>query len=183
MTDTPQHNNPPPLNMEHSQKRLDVFMDGEEEMVAFGKNLASVCAPGNIYYLHGELGAGKTTLSRGFLRGFGHEGAVKSPTYTIVEHYQLKNQRIYHFDLYRLTDPEELEYMGARDYFHQHAICLVEWAENGAGFLPKADLDIKITYESAGRRRVHLAPGTHEGYRIIHDLDQYLGLYSASSKS
>ena len=154
----------------HNSKRLDLFIDGESEMLEFGKHLAEASSPGNIFYLHGELGAGKTTLARGFLRAYGHEGAVKSPTYTIVEHYHLKNQRIYHFDLYRLSDPEELEYMGARDYFHQHAICLVEWAENGTGFLPKADVDIKILYEDAGQRRIHLEPGTHEGYQILHAL-------------
>ena len=168
-------------NSPYSAKRVDLFIEGEKEMLEFGKNLADVSAAGNVFYLHGELGAGKTTLARGFLRAYGHEGAVKSPTYTIVEHYHLKNQRIFHFDLYRLANPEELEYMGARDYFHQHAICLVEWAENGAGFLPKADLDMKITYEEAGHRRIHVEPGTHEGYRLLKDLDQYLGLYSAST--
>jgi len=162
-------------------KRVDLFVEGEAEMLEFGKNLASVSGKGNVFFLHGELGAGKTTLARGFLRGYGHEGAVKSPTYTLVEHYHLKERTIYHFDLYRLGNPEELEYMGGRDYFQQHAICLIEWAENGAGFLPEADLDIKISYEDAGIRRLHIEPRTHEGYRLLQDLDQFFGLYSASS--
>ena len=154
----------------YSNKKMDLFIEGEAGMIAFGRKLAGISTSGLIIYLHGELGAGKTTLSRGFLRGYGHEGAVKSPTYTLVEHYHLNNQRIYHFDLYRLSDPEELEYMGARDYFHQHAICLIEWAENGEGFLPKADLELTLYYEDAGRRRIHIVPGSHEGYRLLNEL-------------
>ena len=124
----------------------------ESAMVACGAALAAVLEPGMVVYLNGELGMGKTTFSRGFIQSLGHSGAVKSPTYTLVEPYEFSGLTIYHFDLYRLGDPEELEFMGIRDYFDAASVCLVEWSERGAGILPPADLVINIEPEGSGRR-------------------------------
>ena len=112
---------------------------------------AGVPTLGGVIHLHGDLGAGKTTLVRGLMRGYGYSGAVKSPTYTIVEPYEFERCRIYHFDLYRLLDPEEVEYLGAEDYFSPANLCLVEWAEKGAGIVPTADLSIDIESDGTGR--------------------------------
>ncbi|MBI3345327.1 MAG: tRNA (adenosine(37)-N6)-threonylcarbamoyltransferase complex ATPase subunit type 1 TsaE [Gammaproteobacteria bacterium] len=120
-------------------------------MEALGARLAAQY-PSGIVYLQGELGAGKTTLVRGWLRALGYQGKVKSPTYTLIEPYDLSGRRIYHFDLYRLTDPHELENIGARDYLRPDALCLIEWPERGGSLLPSPDLWIIIEHRREQRR-------------------------------
>ena len=102
-------------------------------------------------YLRGSLGAGKTTLVRGLMRGLGHRGPVRSPTYTLLEPYELPGISVYHFDLYRLAEARELDDFGARDYFHDGALCVVEWPERGGDALPSPDLSIELRILDEGR--------------------------------
>lgn len=140
-----------------------------EQTVAFGARLSNACTTATCIYLHGNLGAGKTTLTRGFIQGLGHQGNVKSPTYTLVEPYELADWNIYHFDLYRLGDPEELEFMGIRDYFSDNSHCLVEWPERGEGVLPLADIDLTLCYEGE-QRIITLQANTETGKQVLQKL-------------
>ncbi|SPY33463.1 ATP-binding protein [Pasteurella canis] len=152
------------------------YIRDENAMCQFGAQLVNAIHELDIpkaitIYLNGDLGAGKTTLSRGIIQALGHRGNVKSPTYTLVEEYHLPTKTVYHFDLYRLSDPEELEFMGIRDYFNNNCLCLIEWAEKGQGLLAEADLLINIIYvESA--RNIELVANTIVGEQIIGKLTQ-----------
>lgn len=121
------------------------WLADEAATVVAGQQLAAQLSAGMTVFLEGTLGAGKTTITRGILNALGYSGAVKSPTYTLVEPYEQLSPMVYHFDLYRLGDPEELEYMGIRDYFSAHSLCLVEWAERGEGVLPCPDVIVNLT--------------------------------------
>ena len=150
-----------------SSEPLRVVIANEAAMESLGAILARTAGKGGglTVALQGPLGAGKTTLTRGFLRALGHVGPVKSPTFTLVETYDLNCGSVHHFDLYRLHDPDELELLGVRDYFSPHAICLVEWPERGGGVLPTFDLSLDIHYHDQGRA-VNIQ-GTHpRGYEV-----------------
>lgn len=140
-------------------------------MLVLGKRLAQSFADtdGGMIYLIGTLGMGKTTLSRAIIQALGWSGNVKSPTYTLVENYELPRLQVNHFDLYRLSDPEELEFIGIRDYQGKGLLSLVEWPDKGQGFLPEADLEIQITEAGAGRE-LKLLPKTPTGLELIKKL-------------
>jgi tRNA threonylcarbamoyladenosine biosynthesis protein TsaE len=131
-----------------------------------GAGLARACPESCVIYLEGDLGTGKTTLARGFLRALGHRGPVRSPTYTLLEPYRSETHHCYHLDLYRLGDPEELEYLGVRDLLQAPSVLLVEWPERGSGGLPAADLRIRIRYADRGRR-LELEPLSPVGEELL----------------
>jgi tRNA threonylcarbamoyladenosine biosynthesis protein TsaE len=142
----------------------------EVATIAMGKRLAelvkSELQQGITVYLNGDLGAGKTTLTRGFVQGMGHVGNVKSPTYTLVEPYDLGEWQVYHFDLYRLADPEELEYMGIRDYFSERSCSFIEWPEKGSGMIAAPDMVIDLAY-SGEQRSMTVQADTVIGKKLL----------------
>ena len=143
---------------------------GESETEALGANVATQCQPPLIIFLIGELGSGKTTFARGFIRSLGHIGTVKSPTFALVETYDFESISLYHFDLYRLQDPVELEYLGLRDIAAEHdTICLIEWPQRGGDGVPKADL--LFNFEHQGENRlVKISAKSIVGQSIISQL-------------
>jgi len=149
-----------------SERELQFEAADEAAQVALGQRIAAACGKEAVLYLRGELGAGKTTLTRGLMRGFGYDGPVKSPTYTLIEPYELPGRRVNHLDLYRVGDPGELEYLGLRELTAQPGVMLVEWPERGEGWLPQADLDIRIDYRGAGRS-VHVDAASPRGESML----------------
>ncbi|WP_047393089.1 tRNA (adenosine(37)-N6)-threonylcarbamoyltransferase complex ATPase subunit type 1 TsaE [Chitinibacter sp. ZOR0017] len=135
----------------HNDTAFSGFLSDEDATLALGQQLAPALAGGMTIFLEGDLGAGKTTLTRGLLRALGYAGRVKSPTYTLVEPYVISNLYFYHFDLYRFNDPSEWEDAGFRDYFNPDSVCLIEWADKAQGQLPSPDWIITLTPEGAGR--------------------------------
>ncbi len=123
-------------------------------MIAFGQRLAQSLPKPCVMTLSGDLGAGKSVLARAMIRALGHDGAVKSPTYTLVENYELDGWRVAHMDLYRLNDPEELHYLGFDDIVANSDLLLIEWPDKGAGLLPKPNLEVTIEYQENGRQVV-----------------------------
>ena len=147
---------------------LDVTLPRAADTDRLGAALARALPPAAVIYLHGELGAGKTALVRAALRALGHQGAVRSPTYTLVEPYELAGRSVQHLDLYRLSDPHELEYLGLRDTLDQ-GVTLVEWPERGEGWLPSPDLAIHLSYAGEGRA-ARLVAGSETGQVLLQTL-------------
>ena len=141
---------------------LSIFLADEDATLALGSRIGQIIEAGLYIALSGNLGSGKTTLTRGILRGMGYKGKVKSPTYTLVELYNLSKLDLYHFDFYRFNEPSEWLDTGFRDYFDPHNVCLVEWPERAQGLLPMPDLKIALS-EEAGGRRARLTPETEPG--------------------
>lgn len=137
-----------------------VFLEDAAATERAGERLARCAGFARVWQVHlrGDLGAGKTTLVRGMLRGLGHTGTVRSPTYTLVEPYALSARAVLHLDLYRLADPDELEYLGLREQSGPGTLWLVEWPERGAGWLPAPDLILVLRSEGEGRRLLFDGP-------------------------
>ena len=146
-----------------------VILPDLEATKRFAARLAKNLPQQLVIYLHGNLGVGKTTLVRALLLSLGHTGAVKSPTYTLVETYQFDALKIQHFDLYRLSDPAELEYIGIRDYITNDTICIFEWPQKGAGYIPDADIEITLEFATMGRKAL-LQANTATGSKIIENI-------------
>lgn len=152
---------------------MSLSLYDEAQTLAFARQIAPLLTEGGLVFLEGTLGAGKTTFSRGLIQALGHSGAVKSPTYTLVEEYDLPSVRICHFDLYRLADPQELEFIGIREYLEQRNLCLVEWPEKGAGVLPAPDLIIDIEDLGQGRQ-LHFSAESDKGQRWLTAIEQHI---------
>ena len=143
------------------------FLADEGQQIALAKKVAQHLNSSFVMLLKGDLGVGKTTFARAFIQASGFDGVVKSPTYTLVEPYPIShNRHCYHFDLYRLAEPEELEFIGARDYFNNNDVCLVEWPEKAKGFLPPADWICTFSHHNKGRDLVISAP-TGKGEKLM----------------
>ena len=148
---------------------LERVLDNEEATMALGRELAKVLPGGLVAFLHGDLGAGKTTFARAFLRALGVGERVKSPTYSLVEGYDIGERRAFHLDLYRIADPGELEWLGLDSLAEPGSIVLVEWPERGAGALPPVDLELRFRHEGTGRV-VSFEAGSEMGRRLIEAL-------------
>jgi len=142
------------------------MLPDEAATIALGERLSRVLEGGLAIWLQGNLGAGKTTLVRGLLKGLGHVGKVKSPTYTLVEPYVVSGLYLYHFDLYRFVDPEEWDAAGFRDYFNAQSVCLVEWPEKAAELMPAPDIEISLTPSGSGRVAL-LSANSETGIRCL----------------
>ncbi len=136
------------MNLHENHK---TYLPDSEATEQFGAKLWAYLPEKSLVFLNGDLGAGKTTLVRGLLRAAGVTGAIKSPTYALIEEYDIAERKIFHFDLYRLADSEELEWIGIDDYLSQNALCLIEWSSKGAGILPSADMTISLKMQDDGR--------------------------------
>ena len=143
---------------------------GEDDMKALGARLIKACKSAGVITLSGDLGTGKTTLVRGALQSCGITSGVRSPTYTLVEYYDLPGLSVAHFDLYRLSDPEELEYLGYRDYLQSDTLCFIEWPERAGGYLEQVGMDIRLQYQQECRE-VEFRPVTPWGHQLLSRLD------------
>ncbi|MGI4850165.1 MAG: tRNA (adenosine(37)-N6)-threonylcarbamoyltransferase complex ATPase subunit type 1 TsaE [Janthinobacterium lividum] len=156
--------------MKSDTPHYKAFLKDEAGTLALGAALARTLAPGLAIYLHGDLGAGKTALTRALLHAAGYQGHVKSPTYTLAEPYHVtlggQQLEIIHFDLYRMAGAEEFLDAGFREHFNERNICIVEWPENGAGVLPPPDLAIYLAVSGQGRE-VELQALSDQGIQCI----------------
>jgi tRNA threonylcarbamoyladenosine biosynthesis protein TsaE len=146
---------------------FELLLQDEKQMQLLAAKFAKFISKSNLIYLSGDLGAGKTTFVRYVLNSLGVYQSIKSPTYTLVEQYETKDYFIYHFDLYRISDPNELIFMGFYDYLDKDAICFIEWPEKGKDVLPEEDLNILFSYAQNNSRIVKFESKSEVGKQII----------------
>ncbi len=149
-----------------SDRTLRAHLADEKDTLGLGAALAPALTPGLVIYLQGDLGAGKTTLVRGLLRALGHEGNVKSPTYTLIEPYVVSSLHLYHFDFYRFTSPEEYFDAGLDEYFTAQGVCLIEWPQKASPYVAPADIEIGLTVSGDGRDAI-IRPLTEAGQQCL----------------
>lgn len=149
---------------------LTCHLADDEHTLQLGRRLGGCLEPGMVIYLRGDLGAGKTCLARGILRGLDYRNKVKSPTYTLVEAYKVSRLYLYHFDFYRLDDPGAWIDAGFREYFNEHSVCVVEWPEKAGDTLPAPDLDVALDIPETGRD-VRVVALSEKGRRCLSMLD------------
>ena len=151
-------------------RTISLLIRDEKDTQKLAYIFAKYCTSPLIITLQGNLGVGKTTFIRGLLEAMGVQPPLKSPSFSIVETYSLENTCIHHFDLYRIHDPEELEYIGFRDYHTDNTVVCIEWPENGGPYIPKPDIAIHIQYEDTGRRW-EISSHTEKGNNILSSVD------------
>ncbi len=139
----------------------------EASTLALGRRLAELIDPPFLILLRGDLGAGKTTLARGLLRALGHAGPVRSPTFSLIETYDLPALTVHHLDLYRIGDPGELEAIGFRELFDPSAIVMIEWPERAESRLPPSDLEVRLAMLDDGSRRARLLAPSARGRALL----------------
>jgi tRNA threonylcarbamoyladenosine biosynthesis protein TsaE len=149
--------------------QVELYLADEESTLGLGRKLAGSLSPGMLITLRGSLGAGKTTMARGILRGMGFEGRVKSPTFSLVELYELSRLDLYHFDFYRFEYPQELIESGLQDAFNETNVCIVEWPERAGTLLPVADIEVALSMTDSGRTAMMTAQ-TENGIRCLQQL-------------
>lgn len=156
---------------ESNDSRINLALADEMATCAFAARLAPTLKAGLVVHLHGDLGAGKTTLVRAMLQALGYKGRVKSPTYTLLEHYHAAGLHLRHFDLYRFHDEDEWEAAGFRDEFDGNNVCLVEWPNKAQGLVPQADMEIRFEIvageQFSGRRKIEVRANTQNGRECL----------------
>ena len=150
-------------------KELKILLSNEKNTLDLGENISTHLSAGLLIFLKGDLGAGKTTLARGLIKGLGHTGSVKSPTYSLIEQYEFDVFTLNHFDLYRFTDSNEWSTSGFQEYINSYDVTLIEWPERSAELLPKPDLEIELTYKNESRI-AYINSFTEKGYKCLENL-------------
>ena len=150
-------------------KELKILLSNEKNTLELGRSISAYLIKGLLIFLKGDLGAGKTTLARGIINGLGHNGPVKSPTYSLIEQYEFDMFTLNHFDLYRFTDPNEWSTSGFQEYINSYDVTLIEWPERSAELLPKPDLEIELAYKNESRI-AYINSFTEKGYKCLENL-------------